>query len=242
MVELKFPETIYEDDFLVVIFKPVGWVVNRAQSVKGKTIQDWMEETGRIKAGGKSPFYQRSGMVHRLDKVTSGLLILAKKETAFIKLMEQFKQRTVQKEYRALVHGWPNPPQGTIELPIARKSGNRKQFGVVLGGRAAMTRYEVLRRYFTPSDQPVSLLKLFPKTGRTHQLRVHLKYQGHPIVGDPVYGGRKNIKKDKNWCPRLFLHAHTISFIHPETGRRVEFSSLLPPELTEVLDLLKEKE
>lgn len=231
----------YEDADLVVIEKPVGLVVNRAQSVREPTVQDWMEKTGRIKPGGASPFFLRSGTVHRLDKVTSGLLIVAKTPTAFDELQRQFKNREVRKEYLALAHGWLTPRKGEISLPVGRKRNNRREFGVILGGRPSLTHYETETLYLSPRQESVCLLRLRPRTGRTHQLRVHLKYLGHPLVGDPVYGGRKNIRHDSAWCPRLFLHAAALTFYHPRSGKVVSVSSQLPTELTSVLSKLQKK-
>ena len=241
MVSLISPKKLFEDDDLLVILKPVDWVVNRAESVKVGTIQDWVEKNTEIHFNLQTVFGRRSGIVHRLDKVTSGVLIIAKTKMAFEDLQRQFKQRLVQKEYRALAHGLVLPAEGMIQLPIGRKPANRQEFGVVLGGRPAETSYSVLGYYLSPSKKPVTLVSLRPKSGRTHQLRVHLKHLGYPLVGDPVYGGRKNIREDRDWCPRLFLHAYKVCFNHPQKGDLVCVRSDLPASLRMVLARLTEK-
>lgn len=227
------PKIIFEDSSLLVIDKPAGVVVDRAKTTKEKTIQDWLEDYLKIKGGGVG---SRAGIVHRLDKETSGLLLVAKTEKAFKNLQKQFKERKVTKRYLALVHGQVKPKEGTIEVPIARSPYNRKKFGVFLGGRQSQTKYRVKKYY---SDY--SFLELMPKTGRTHQIRVHLKYLGHPIVGDEKYGGRKTVRKDRQWCPRQFLHASFLSFVHPKTKKKVKFTSFLPAELKEVSQSLLQK-
>jgi len=217
------PKIIYEDQSLLVIDKPAGVVVNRAETVREKTIQDWLKESLKIKGEGIG---DRAGIVHRLDKETSGLLLIAKTEKAFVNLQKQFKERRVEKRYLALVHGRVMPKKGTIEVPIARNPYNRKKFGVFLGGRQAKTNYQVKKTY-----PDLTLLELRPETGRTHQIRVHLKYINHPVVADEKYGGRKTARADREWCPRQFLHASFLSFTHPETKKKVSFSSPLPLEL-----------
>jgi len=203
-------------------------VVNRAQTVKEKTLQDWLEENFSIF---KLPNCQleRSGIVHRLDKETSGLILVAKTLKAFTSLQSQFKERKVKKKYLALVHGKLRPRRGEIILPLGRLRTDREKFGVVVDGKKAKTQYQVLKY----CDR-FSFLELQPLTGRTHQLRVHLLFLGHPLVADLKYGG-KRAKKDRLWCPRLFLHACSLGFYHPQTGRFCQFSSPLPLELKDVI-------
>ncbi len=136
-----------------------------------------------------------------------------------------------------MVHGKVEPAQGEIKAPVGRLPWRRDRFGVLAGGRAAETSYQVIG-YYQIKNEPLSLVELFPKTGRTHQIRVHLRYLGHPIVADTFYAGRKRSREDKKWCPRLFLHASKIGFKHPQTGKRVVFKSELPPELEQVLQFL----
>jgi 23S rRNA pseudouridine1911/1915/1917 synthase len=177
-------------------------------------------------------------VVHRLDKETSGLLIVAKTPEAFKNLQKQFKERRVEKKYLALVHGKVEPKEGEIKAPVGRLPWQRKKFGVIAGGREAKTRYRVMADSKWQMAN-YSLLELKPKTGRTHQLRVHLKFWGHPIVADDKYAGRKRSRKDREWCPRLFLHACFLAFTHPTTKERVEFSLSLPQDLKKALGKVK---
>jgi 23S rRNA pseudouridine1911/1915/1917 synthase len=224
-------KVIFEDNFLLVIDKPAGIVVDRARTTKEKTLQDWLEDYLKTKGGGVG---NRAGIVHRLDKETSGLLLVAKTEKAFKNLQKQFKERKVTKHYLALVHGQVKPKEGVIKVPIARSPYNRKKFGVFLGGRQSQTKYKVKKYY-----PDYTFLELMPKTGRTHQIRVHLKYLGHPIVGDEKYGGRKTVRQDRQWCPHQFLHASFLSFLHPQTGKKIKFISQLPNDLKNSLKRVK---
>jgi len=235
------PKILFEDDSLIVLEKPAGMVVNRAESVKGKTLQDWVEEI--LEIGNwkleipSSDFIRRSGIVHRLDKETSGLLLVAKNPEVLTNLQKQFKERRVEKRYLALVHGQVEPGQGVIEASISRSPFDRKKFGVFLGGRAARTEYWAKDSYHHDSEK-YTLVELLPTTGRTHQLRVHLKYINHPVVADEKYAGRKTARADRQWCPRQFLHASFLAFTHPQTGEKVEFTSELPVELKKALKTL----
>jgi len=237
---MLFPKIISQQKTFVIINKPSGLVVNRAETVKGKTLQDWIEN--EIKSSlkirdtkGKSSFLRRSGIVHRLDKDTSGLLIVAKTEKAFKNLQKQFKKRQVRKKYLALVHGKVKPKKGNINLPIARRPSNRKRFAVRINGKSAYTEYKRIRSH----RKKFSFVELSPRTGRTHQLRVHLKHIGFPIVSDPYYLGSKRLEKDKKICKRLFLHASFLSFLDPENGKRVFFKSELPQYLKNVIEKIK---
>ena len=229
---------IYEDDSILVLDKPWGVTVNRSETEKEKTVQDWVEDkfkvqSSKFKVGEESDFFKRSGIVHRIDKETSGILIAAKNPLSFEDLQKQFKERKVSKTYLALVHG-KIQGVGEIKVPVGRLPWARTKFGVLSGGREAVTRYRVIRSMVVNNEQ-VTLLELFPQTGRTHQIRVHLKYINHPIFSDPLYAGRKTARSDRKILPRLFLHAHKISFTHPKTGERVEFESKLPDDLKSLL-------
>lgn len=241
---------VFEDDDLVVIDKPAGIVVNKAQSVKGETVQDWAEKKYQISIRQladkyqkeetpeeESEFFQRSGIVHRLDKDTSGLLIIAKNPQAFLLLQSQFKERTVVKNYLALVHGAISPEKGTIAATVGRLPWNREKFGIIVGGRPSRTDYCV-KKIYSYKNEKLSLLEVIPHTGRTHQIRIHLKYLGHSIVSDSLYAGRKTCRKDLGFCPRLFLHASHISFNQPVSGARLNFESSLPDDLEGVLEKL----
>lgn len=233
---MKAPKILYEDQHLLVLAKPAGLVVNRAQTTKETTLQDWIENNFKFEIS-NSKFY-RNGIVHRLDKETSGVMVVAKTPTAFSNLQQQFKERKVKKYYLALVHGKVQPEQGVIRAPISRSPFDRKKFGIFLGGREAETEYKVLA-VKEKEGNFYSLLEVRPKTGRTHQVRVHLKYLGYPLVGDEFYAGRKTVRADRQWCPRQFLHAQRIIFFHPQTGKKLDFSSPLPPELKNALKYLE---
>lgn len=244
---------IYEDDDLLIIDKPAGITVNNSDTTKGEeTVQSWAE--GKIIGGNgwndkndhdrneDEEFYNRGGVVHRLDKETSGVLILAKNPQTFFAIQKQFKERTVKKVYVALAHGKILPQEGEINVPVGRLPWNRKQFGIVPGGRESRTLYNVLRYYRESAKggagDVLSLVELYPQSGRTHQIRVHLKYINHPIFSDFLYAGRKTSRKDRQVLPRVFLHAAKISFTHPTTGKTVTFESPLPEELKKVIDSL----
>lgn len=224
-------KVIFEDESLLVLDKPARVVVNRAKTTKDETIQDWLEGYLKLKDRGIG---DRAGIVHRLDKETSGALVVAKTKEVFENLQAQFKARKVKKEYTALVHGKVEIKTGTIEVPVGRLPWNRERFGVLPGGRAAETKYRV-KEYYKKGGEDFSLLILKPKTGRTHQIRIHLKYLGYPIVSDTFYTGRKRARADRQWCPRLFLHAAKIVFNHPVNKKRVEHTSELPRELSACL-------
>ena len=229
------PRIIYEDESLMVIEKPSGVVVNEAQSVKEETIQSWFADKVRI--SGDTEFALKGGIVHRLDKDTSGVMVLAKTLNAYEMLKSQFLERKTVKKYTALVHGGFRDPEGIISQPIIRHPKDRHRFTTEKGGdlsRTAITHWKVLRQYSVLSAQ-YSLVELVPHTGRTHQLRVHLQYMHHPIVSDPIYGFKKTWKEDLTWCPRLFLHAKYLEFTHPATDERVKFESELPSELEQVV-------
>lgn len=247
------PAIVYEDDALLVVGKPAGMVVNKSDTTKGlTTLQDWVEgKEQRAKGKGQrvedvdtqgsldtvEVFYNRAGIAHRLDKETSGILLIAKQPQAFFTLLRQFRERTIHKAYTALVHGKVVPMRGEIKAPVGRQEWNRKRFGVVAGGREAVTSYEVLG-YYKEANEIYSLLKLYPQTGRTHQIRVHVKYINHPIVSDELYGGRKTARNDRKKLERLFLHASNIAFLHPVTGKKVTFETPLPDDLAGFIDML----
>ncbi len=229
-------KVLFEDDSLLVINKPSGWIVNKARTAKSQPIiQEWIRKNFQFPISNFPRL--RSGIVHRLDKETSGVLLVAKTRQAFTNLQQQFKSRKIKKTYIALVHGKIEPKGGIISVPLGRLPWNRKRFGVLPGGRKAETSYRVIK-YYKCQESFFSLLKLFPKTGRTHQIRVHLKYLGHPIVGDEFYAGRKTARLDREWCPRLFLHASQISFTHPLTKKQITFKSPLPSRLKAALVFL----
>lgn len=235
------PQIVYQDDSYMVINKPAGIVVDKAVTNKEKTIQDWVKENFEHELA--KDFEHRNGIVHRLDKDTSGVLVIAKTVKAYEELQRQFKERETGKTYIALVHGAVEE-DGMIDAPVGRLPWNRQRFGVFPGGKLAKTRFRAVKRFSfanpvrqAKNESQLTLLELYPETGRTHQLRVHLKHIGHPIVCDPFYAGRKTVRNDLKWCPRLFLHAKSLEFKHPETGETVKFEAPLPPDLQNVLTL-----
>lgn len=243
---------ILENDSYLIIDKESGMTVNKSDTtVSELTLQDLIEKENKLdRSDPDAEFVKRGGIVHRLDKETSGVIIVAKNSIAFRALQKEFKERRVKKSYVALAHGEIKPLRGEINVPIGRLPWNRKRFGVLSGGREASTSYEVITNYQLPpassseagraiSNEVMSLVRLFPKTGRTHQIRVHLKHIGHPIFGDPLYGGRKTARDDRKLLNRVFLHAEEISFLDPTTGKEVSFKSEMPKELSEMLENFK---
>lgn len=223
---------LYEDDSLLVVNKPSGVVVNRAQSVEGETVQDWAEKTYQIFID------NRAGIVHRLDKETSGCLIIAKAPEVFFELQRQFKEREIHKTYLAIVHGLLVPDRGEVRAPVGRLPWNPEHFGIVPGGKDAVTTYRVLRVIPTPepeSKEQLSFVELYPETGRTHQIRVHMKYINHPLVGDYLYAGRKTARADRLWAPRVMLHAQKISFTHPATHKSLAIDSPIPDDMDSII-------
>ncbi len=248
---------VFEDLDLLVLDKPPGLVVNKSVTTQEKTLQDVLSEYFALSKGNLG-IGERAGIVHRLDRETSGLMVVAKNEEAFTNLQAQFKSREIQKEYIALVHGVVKDKQGIIEAPIGRVGGFGK-FGIVPGGRESVTVFELRQnyqirddifekittdfnknrtRYLMAHSKKYSLVNLYPKTGRTHQIRVHLKSLNHPIVSDLIYGPKKLVDCDLKWCQRLFLHARAISFNHPKTRERAFFESALPEDLGQALECL----
>ncbi len=257
MAEIKI---IFEDESLLVLDKPAGMTVNRSDTTGNEeTLQDWLIGRGigvgqakvvltpkavsdsdehDYEAENREAFYKRNGTVHRLDKETSGIIIVAKTEDAFIELLREFREREVKKTYTALIHGRIDPAQGEISVPVGRLPWNRKRFGIVAGGRDATTGYKVLS-YYKMKDEILTLLELYPRTGRTHQIRVHLKYMNRPIFADSLYGGRKTSRDDRKILPRQFLHASSISFFHPVTHAPLSFNSPLSEELNNLLSKMQ---
>ena len=226
---MSAPKIIFEDEVLLVLDKPAGWITNDASTTTNQpVVQTWLRENFKYSLIGDRE--RRDGIVHRLDKETSGILLVAKTQEVFDVLQSQFKERKVTKNYLALAHGEIKPEEGEIIASVGRLPWRRQRFGVLPGGREAKTRYKVIRYYDTKREK-FSWVELYPKTGRTHQIRIHLKFIGHPIVGDFFYAGRKTARADRTWCLRLFLHASAITFFHPQTGKEVSFKSKLPEDL-----------
>jgi 23S rRNA pseudouridine1911/1915/1917 synthase len=220
----QIPVTIvYQDSDIIVVDKPPGLTVHPAPGSPSGTLVNALLAICPDLQGIAGTL--RPGIVHRLDKDTSGLLVVAKNDRAMRSLQQQLAERRVHKTYLALVHGVPAPRAGQIEAPIGRSSRNRKKMAIVENGREATTRYKVrddLGKY--------ALLEVEPVTGRTHQIRVHLAAIGHPIVGDAVYG------RSSPLVERQFLHAWKLAFGMPLGGRQMEFESPLPPDLRSALN------
>ena len=215
---------VYEDSDLVVIDKPYDLVVHPTTGhISGTLVNGLLYHWQKLPELGLS---LRPGIVHRLDKDTSGLMVVAKTAASLSHLKDQFKNHLVQKTYLALVEGQMNPKEGTIKAKIARHPKNPLKFTVSPEGKEATTYYKVLEE-----KKDFSLLELRPQTGRTHQIRVHLAATHHPIVGDRLYGGKKVLK-------RQFLHASGLELISPSTGQRLIFNSPLPADLQPFLDRL----
>lgn len=222
---------LYEDEDLAVIDKPAGMTVHPGVGSEQGTLVSAMlarwPEIARMNVDEK-----RAGIVHRLDKDTSGLIVIARHDAARRKLMAQFQARTVEKTYLALLEKAPPTEVGRIDAPIARDASQRKRMAVVRGGRPAVTEYELIERNFKDGQ---ALARIRLHTGRTHQIRVHMAFIGCPIVGDSVYGYRRQ----RLTLKRHFLHAARLCFDHPRTGERLCFDSPLPPGLLDVLEKLR---
>lgn len=221
---------VYEDEYLLVIDKPAGIVVHPAPGhCRGTLVNALLAHCGDQLSGIGERL--RPGIVHRLDKDTSGLLVVAKTEIAHHGLTAALKARTVKRGYLCLAHGRIKPDQGIVDAPIGRHPKMRLKMAVVPGGRPARTYFTVLERVGNYSYLEATL-----DTGRTHQIRVHLAFINHPVVGDPLYGHRQG----NLGLTRQFLHAAKLSFTHPVTGEQLEFTSPLPEELTSALSRLRE--
>ncbi|HEV2862650.1 MAG TPA: RluA family pseudouridine synthase [Pyrinomonadaceae bacterium] len=232
-------DIVYEDEEVVVVNKPAGMVVHPASGVRSGTLANAVAFRLQAQETPGSPL--RPGIVHRLDRDTSGLIVVAKTARAHENLSDQFRARTVFKSYAALVHGIIKEDKGKIEQPLGRDPRNRTRMAVVRGGRAAVSVWKARRRF-----ERMTLLDVEIKTGRTHQIRVHLAWMNHPVVGDETYGGGrdKNLRDPKLRAAvaslgRQFLHAARLGFHHPSTGQWLGFDSPLPPELAGLLEQLK---
>lgn len=274
---------LFEDQDLLVLNKPTGVAVNQATSYRGVSIQDWFNQTYLQQTlpppiqewshllpeefddsfGSPEQIWQeRRGMVHRLDKDTSGVLVFAKNPGSLINLLYQFKMRKTSKKYICLVHGGFSVPEDTIRMPVGRSAYDRQKFMVKIGGRMAVTQYAVLSFFpeihfdkfqFLPTEllkelrqkskklyQGFSLVECKIETGRTHQIRVHMASLQHPVVGDVTYSGKKRANLDRLWCPRQFLHAAELTLLHPRSQERLTFVAPLTTDLTKVLQLLED--
>jgi 23S rRNA pseudouridine1911/1915/1917 synthase len=223
---------IYNDDDIVVIDKPVGCAAHPSPGWMGPTVVGALMAAGyTISTSGPA---ERAGVVHRLDAGTSGLMIIAKTDAAYLKLKELFRDHEVEKTYHALVQGHMDPSSGTIDAPIDRHPKEDHRFAVVATGKESITHYEVIEFY-----RSVSLVKVELETGRTHQIRVHFSALNHPLVGDTTYGADPVLGK-KLGMSRPWLHALELRFNHPVTGQQLVLRAPYPPDLQASLALLSE--
>ena len=244
-------DIVYEDEYLAIINKPAGMVVHPGAGNWSGTLANaiaWhfkfdVSESGETE-NGKRTNENRVGIVHRLDKDTSGLIIVAKNEITHERLADQFRKREVYKSYLALVHGYVRKISGRIEQPIGRDKHNRVKMAVSKNGRNAVSVYKVRKRF-----EKFTLLDVEIKTGRTHQIRVHTAFINHPVVGDELYNeGRDNtvsdvqIRQAISTLGRFFLHSEKLSFVHPVTKKKMDFTSPLPDELKNLLRLMMSDE
>ncbi|MBO0469325.1 RluA family pseudouridine synthase [Enterococcus sp. DIV0242_7C1] len=220
-------DIVYEDDDVLVINKPQGMVVHPSAGHSQGTLVNAL--LYHIKDLSSINGVIRPGIVHRIDKDTSGLLMVAKNDHAHVALAEQLKDKTSLRKYVALVHGEISHDKGEINAPIGRSKNDRKMQAVIEGGKPAVTHFEVLERF-----EGFTLVQLQLETGRTHQIRVHMKYIGYPVAGDPLYGPRKTLKGNGQ-----FLHAQMLGFKHPTTGQMMVFEAPLPELFEKTLDDLR---
>ena len=222
---------VHDDPDVVVVDKPVGVAAHPSPGWTGPTVVGGLAGTGfRISTSGAA---ERQGVVHRLDVGTSGLMVVAKSERAYTSLKRQFKERTVDKVYHALVQGHPDPSRGTVDAPIDRHPQHDYKWAVVAGGKPSVTHYETLEAF-----PAASLLEIHLETGRTHQIRVQLSALRHPCVGDLTYGADPTLAA-RLGLTRQWLHAKRLGFEHPGTGEWAEFSSAYPDDLQRALDRIR---
>jgi 23S rRNA pseudouridine1911/1915/1917 synthase len=246
-------DIVYEDDDLAIVNKPAGMMVHAGAGAtddarnRGTLVNALLHHFGTLSAvGGEA----RPGIVHRLDRATSGLMVVAKNDEAHRRLAKQFSSREVHKTYLALVHGWPKQDRGTIQSPISRHSQKRTRMTTRgFGGREAVTHYAVQQKIDAPYGK-FALVELKIETGRTHQIRVHMSSLGHPVVGDALYGAPGELRSQSNKrriagmpailsLDRNFLHSANLELKHPRTKERIKFSSPLPAELESLLHSLE---
>jgi 23S rRNA pseudouridine1911/1915/1917 synthase len=226
-------EIVHDDEDVVVVVKPIGVAAHPSPGWSGPTVIGGLAAAGyRISTSGAA---ERQGIVHRLDVGTSGLMAVAKSEYAYTSLKRQFKERTVDKRYHALVQGHPDPTSGTIDAPIGRHPTHDYKWAVTADGKPSVTHYDLIEAF-----RSASLLDVKLETGRTHQIRVHMAAVRHPCVGDRLYGADP-VLAARLGLTRQWLHARNLAFAHPDDGRWVEFTSEYPADLNASLELLSEE-
>ena len=227
-------EILYEDDALLILNKPAGLVVHPAPGHWAGTLVNALLHHFQISGGTVSTIggKERPGLVHRLDKDTSGVMVIAKTDDAHRGLSAQFKHHTITRVYEALISGVPKKGHGLIELAIGRDKKERKKFSAhTARPKESVTEYRVDRRF----GKLAAHVLLYPHTGRTHQLRVHLASLGHPILGDQIYGGKRVRTVEGVDIPRVMLHAKTLGFLHPTTGKFQEYTKPFPPDMEQIV-------
>jgi len=238
-------QILWEDKDTLVINKPVGVVVNRAETVKEETIQDWVGERIKENPGewriGDKLFEARTGVCHRLDKETSGCLMIAKNPEALRYYLGEFKERRVRKTYKALVHGRVEPKEGEVILPLKRSQYDRERWQVHYEGKRAVTEWKVIERFVLEGAphfrNALSLLEVGLKTGRTHQIRVHLSFLGWPIFADGKYLNKDQAKRDNEHLNHHFLHAGVLEFVS-FGGEKVKVEASMPEDCEALLRTL----
>jgi 23S rRNA pseudouridine1911/1915/1917 synthase len=229
---------LYEDASIIVIDKPSGMVVHPAPGNPAGTLVNALLYHCKDLSGINGAL--RPGIVHRLDKETSGAMVVAKDDEAYHQLIKQFKNRSVEKVYLAIAYGTIKQNEGLIDAPIGRHPDQRKKMSIrTTRGRVALTQWKVLERF-----NSFTFLEIYPKTGRTHQIRVHLSAMGHPLLGDPLYGRKTTVQDSKlreciKRMNRQALHAHQLEFNHPQTGERIRFVAPIPQDMKETLEYLR---
>lgn len=238
-------DVLYEDAHVLVVNKAAGMVVHPAYGNYRGTLVNALLHHSRSLSSLNDPDV-RPGIVHRLDKNTSGLIVIAKNDRSHAHLARQFARRTIVREYQAIAWGVFDPESGTIDTLLGRSKSDRKKMAVVKDGKHAVTEYTVLEQF-----PYLALVRLKLQTGRTHQIRVHLMHVNHPVFGDPTYNGRhlmagsgtaaqkEEVKHLLDLMPRQALHARTVGFVHPVTGERLFFDSPLPADMQSVLEILR---
>ena len=238
---------VYEDELCVVFNKPAGVVVNNSATLKGAyTIQNYLQDKYfkgvDFNSGEHKEFVMRSGIIHRLDKDTSGVMIAAKDPHFFNQMLLKFKNREVNKEYLALIFAnrLPEDLVFTVDAPIGRSPKNRTRFCIdTINGRSAITDFEIIEVVGKVDQDKFALIRCKPKTGRTHQIRVHLAAMDIPVAGDQLYSGKNRSKKYMEMFPRQMLHASSLEFVHPITYESVRYEAPLADDMAKAIDRLK---
>ncbi|MBR1544444.1 MAG: RluA family pseudouridine synthase [Alphaproteobacteria bacterium] len=242
-------DILYEDDDIIVINKPAGMVVHQGAGVNSGTLVNALLYHCNGKLSNAGGDVGRQGIVHRLDKDTSGAMMACKTDKAYRIMQKQFADHSVKREYYALLWGMPNPISGRIEKNIGRNPHSRQEMTVVIdGGKTAITNYETLEVFSGAKFKPLALVKCLLETGRTHQIRVHMSSIGTPILGDSVYGNpARHITQVENeevrtlllGIKRQMLHSKNIEFTHPITGEKMKFETKLPSDMQEIIDFFR---